>query len=174
MYRTSNDPRFTRSRDALQRAFMDLTLEQGHPDPTVKAITERAGVNRMTFYAHYDSVRDILQEMVDAMIEEILGDSGADGMETVLRRATDCMAREMDFFRVVAADGHSGPYREGFRRAFMVVIGGEARREGKAMDPVRLDVIASGVTYAYFDWLTGRFGDMGLDDFCSRLALAVR
>ena len=47
------DPRVKRTRELLERAFMDILKEKGFQTITVQDITERAGVNRATFYAHF-------------------------------------------------------------------------------------------------------------------------
>ena len=47
------DPRVKRTRQMLEQAFVELTHEKGFQALTVQDITERAGVNRATFYAHF-------------------------------------------------------------------------------------------------------------------------
>ena len=47
------DPRVRRTRGLLEQSFMDLVQEKGFQALTVQDITERAGVNRATFYAHF-------------------------------------------------------------------------------------------------------------------------
>lgn len=47
------DPRVKRTRNLLEHAFLDVTAEKGFQAVSVQDITERAGVNRATFYAHF-------------------------------------------------------------------------------------------------------------------------
>lgn len=47
------DPRVKRTRQLLERAFLDVAAEKGFQAISVQDITERAGVNRATFYAHF-------------------------------------------------------------------------------------------------------------------------
>ena len=47
------DPRVKRTRAMLDQAFFELIQEKGFQAVTVQDITERAGVNRATFYAHF-------------------------------------------------------------------------------------------------------------------------
>ncbi|MFL5626870.1 MAG: TetR/AcrR family transcriptional regulator [Ktedonobacteraceae bacterium] len=47
------DPRVKRTRQLLQQAFIELLQEKSFQAITVQDITERATVNRATFYAHY-------------------------------------------------------------------------------------------------------------------------
>ncbi len=47
------DPRVKRTRSLLEQAFMDVVTEKGFQAVSVQDITEKAGVNRATFYAHF-------------------------------------------------------------------------------------------------------------------------
>ena len=54
------DRRVRRSRRLIEQALFDLWQERGWDDISVMDIAERAGVNRSTFYAHYDDKYDLL------------------------------------------------------------------------------------------------------------------
>ncbi|MEJ2413354.1 MAG: TetR/AcrR family transcriptional regulator [Anaerolineales bacterium] len=56
----SLDPRVLRTRNALKKALIDLAQTQGYENITVKDITERAGLNRTTFYLHFQNKDDLL------------------------------------------------------------------------------------------------------------------
>ena len=47
------DPRVKRTRQLLEKAFLEVATEKGFQAVSVQDITERAGVNRATFYAHF-------------------------------------------------------------------------------------------------------------------------
>ena len=47
------DPRVKRTRQLLEKAFLEVASEKGFQAVSVQDITERAGVNRATFYAHF-------------------------------------------------------------------------------------------------------------------------
>ena len=61
------DPRVRRTRRYIQEAFMTLLEEKGFSAVTVREITERAEINRATFYAHYPDKFGLL----DATLEDI-------------------------------------------------------------------------------------------------------
>ena len=173
MYRTSNDLRFVKNREALQRAYIDLVKQKGTDTITVKELTERARVNRMTFYSHYDTVGDILTEYVDELTATILAacaEQGDAGVAALFETATGCMRQEIDFFRLVArSDGFEqfrSSFRSAFRRIFAKKLRGETEPDGMHL-ALTADMVASGVTYAYLDWLAGEFGDLPLEDMLS-------
>ena len=47
------DPRVKRTRQLLEQSFMDVVAAKGFQSVSVQDITEKAGVNRATFYAHF-------------------------------------------------------------------------------------------------------------------------
>lgn len=54
------DPRITRTRQALRLALIELIQQKGYRNITVKDITQRAGLNRSTFYLHFQNKDDLL------------------------------------------------------------------------------------------------------------------
>ena len=66
------DPRVKRTRQLLEQAFMDVLREKGFQTITVQDITERAGVNRATFYAHFDDKYALLDHSIrQGFLQEI-------------------------------------------------------------------------------------------------------
>jgi len=47
------DPRVRRTRQLLEQSFMEVVAEKGFQSVSVQDLTEKAGVNRATFYAHF-------------------------------------------------------------------------------------------------------------------------
>jgi AcrR family transcriptional regulator len=54
------DPRVKRTRQLLERAFLQVASEKGFQAVSVQDITERAGVNRATFYDHFTDKYELL------------------------------------------------------------------------------------------------------------------
>lgn len=65
------DPRILRTRQLLKDAFIDLMQEMDIEKISVNRISERATINRVTFYSHYRDIPDMLEKMADEMIEDI-------------------------------------------------------------------------------------------------------
>ncbi len=51
----------------MDKAFLELLDIKDFEYITVKEICERAGVNRSTFYLHYETVADLLEESIEYM-----------------------------------------------------------------------------------------------------------
>lgn len=54
----------------MDQAFLDLLAEKDFAYITVKEICQRAKVNRSTFYLHYETLADLLEESVEAVMEK--------------------------------------------------------------------------------------------------------
>lgn len=66
------DPRIRRTRGYIEGAFRQLLEEKSFKSITVQEITERAEVNRATFYAHYEDKYALLHETLQVIfIEEL-------------------------------------------------------------------------------------------------------
>lgn len=55
-----NDPRVKRTRRLLKQALSDLLAEKSFQDITVQDIADRATLNRVTFYAHFEDKYDLI------------------------------------------------------------------------------------------------------------------
>src|SRR5262249_52372875 len=62
------DLRVRRTRWLLQKALIELTIEKGFADVTVQDISERAMVNRSTFYRHYQDKYDLMSQYMGEVI----------------------------------------------------------------------------------------------------------
>lgn len=56
----------------MDEAFLELLEQKEFAYITVKEICERAGVNRSTFYLHYETIDDLLSESVEYMNGQFL------------------------------------------------------------------------------------------------------
>ena len=65
-----NDLRVKRTRQLLRQAFCQLVAEGDINRITVKALTERAGVNRKTFYLHYETIDDFYDEIMTEIMDD--------------------------------------------------------------------------------------------------------
>jgi AcrR family transcriptional regulator len=71
MTRDRLDPRVVRTRQMLREAFMALIAERGFEAATIQDITERATLNRATFYLHYRDKYELLTDLFETLIGDI-------------------------------------------------------------------------------------------------------
>ncbi|WP_215144475.1 TetR/AcrR family transcriptional regulator [Exiguobacterium qingdaonense] len=63
------DLRVIRTKKLIKDAFFSLIEEQGFEAVTVKQLTERAGINRGTFYSHYVDKFELMEKCVGEIFE---------------------------------------------------------------------------------------------------------
>jgi len=73
------DPRIKRTRQLLQQALMGLMAEKSFQAITVQDIAERATVNRVTFYAHFEDKYALLEYTMREMFKQRLRSQLPDG-----------------------------------------------------------------------------------------------
>lgn len=67
-----SDPRVQRTRRLLQQALLELFAEKSFQSISVQDITERATVNRATFYAHFEDKYDLLNSYIREHFRQVL------------------------------------------------------------------------------------------------------
>ena len=72
----SQDPRIRRTRQLLQQALATLLRTRDFDKLSVQEITDAAGVNRATFYAHYPDKFALLECMVAGRFHALLDERG--------------------------------------------------------------------------------------------------
>jgi AcrR family transcriptional regulator len=74
------DPRVVRTRQLIQHAFMDLFREKSFEEITIQEIADRATINRVTFYAHFQDKFALLEYTIREMIRQHLYKQLSDNM----------------------------------------------------------------------------------------------
>ena len=114
--KAKTDPRIERTKDAIQRVFKEMVCSLPYEKITVKAIADRAGINRNTFYLHYDSTDDVLREIqakhsseYSAIVSQL--DCIRD-TEKLVRSFFEYMEAQDEFFKRVTCDSRFDYIRE--------------------------------------------------------------
>lgn len=55
-----NNSRYKASSEKIETAFLALILNNKYEDITISQVCKQAGVNRSTFYCHYDDINDLI------------------------------------------------------------------------------------------------------------------
>ncbi|RVU96808.1 TetR/AcrR family transcriptional regulator [Coriobacteriales bacterium OH1046] len=101
---TKNNARWRSSERNIIGAAIDLMREKEGELPTVKAICERAQVNRSTFYAHFADAVDLIRQHGESLQrdrrERIAAESGAWHAAKISRQLLEHIRDNQDFYRV--------------------------------------------------------------------------
>lgn len=66
------DLRIQKTKAAIRKAFEEMICEMDYEQITVKELAKKAQINRKTFYLHYSTLNDLLQELQDEMAQQFL------------------------------------------------------------------------------------------------------
>ncbi|GIO22884.1 TetR/AcrR family transcriptional regulator [Oceanobacillus sp. J11TS1] len=71
MSKMQNDRRVRKTKKALREELAELLSEKELRSITVKELTDKADIHRSTFYAHYEDIYSLYQEIEDTVLEEL-------------------------------------------------------------------------------------------------------
>ncbi|MEW6084136.1 MAG: TetR/AcrR family transcriptional regulator C-terminal domain-containing protein [Chloroflexota bacterium] len=102
------DPRVRRTRRLLRDALVSLMLEEDFSSISIREITERAEVAYITFYRHYESLDQLLMEVLDeglagllTRIETLAKQSETSALEAEGRLIFEYIGGNADLFRIL-------------------------------------------------------------------------
>jgi AcrR family transcriptional regulator len=106
----AEDLRVRRTRKLIQQAFIELTVEKGFAALTVRDITERAMVNRSTFYRHYLDKYDLLEQYMVEM-HDLINDASSAPLSLLKH-----IQQFADFYRVMLGAKGDPNFAQRFRQ----------------------------------------------------------
>ncbi|MCA9932366.1 MAG: TetR/AcrR family transcriptional regulator C-terminal domain-containing protein [Anaerolineales bacterium] len=106
------DVRVQRTQEQIREAFMGLLVERPFAKITVSAVTERARINRATFYRHYTDIADLAARLTDLLFADTIATLEGQGTQADLRPLFTHVAEHAPFYRaMMGPDGIPG-FRE--------------------------------------------------------------
>ena len=85
---TRSESKYFATAARMDEAFLELLEEKDFAYITVKEICEKAGVNRSTFYLHYETVNELLAESARYIIDKLIANMPQDTAEFIERLQT--------------------------------------------------------------------------------------
>ncbi len=100
------DIRVKKTKRAIQNAFIELLREKPIEKITVKEIAERAEINKTTFYAHYETLDALMNQMEQQTVQMVLEQmNGAQQLleqpEAFVREMFAALAQATDYLGIV-------------------------------------------------------------------------
>lgn len=89
------ESKYFHTAEKMDEAFLELLEQKGFSYITVKELCQRAGVNRSTFYLHYETMGDLLTESVEYLRRKAAS-YFQPGDSAFLERLQDCPLEELD------------------------------------------------------------------------------
>lgn len=102
------DPRVRRTRRLLREAMVSLIIEKDYGAISIKDVTDRADVAYITFFRHFESLDELLMEVLDEGLVELRGhietlakQSETSALETEGRLIFEYIQLKADLFRIL-------------------------------------------------------------------------
>jgi AcrR family transcriptional regulator len=160
MAKKKSDRRARKTRAALTSAFVELVLSRGYEAVTIGEISDKANVGRSTFYSHYTSKKDLLEESLQrpssGLAACVGGDATPQGLIPLLDHFSEQRAVNRIFFEP--------PVRTVWVRALAALIEPRLPRAARGsgmrpmIPPALIALLVAEMQIALIThWLTGRF-----------------
>ena len=150
-----DDRRARRSRRVLAEALWQLIQETDWAEISVQRICDRADVARSTFYAHFQTKQDLLDEVFAAGEAQLADQAQDGGLDATLLWLVEHLATGVAFHRRLqgSSAGHAimSRFRRQMRDRFATALGAEGRKVS-AFD---LDFLTGGVFAVLESWMQG-------------------
>ncbi len=166
-----------RSRENIRRAYMELIHEKGSVDITVKELVQRADVNRSTFYAHYQDIYAVLEEIENEIVQKLFAFLDASEHTDLLHnplpfflRVVSELERNREFYRLLIETNGSVAFTQKLKDVFLKrlladkIALSQVRRQRDFL--VCMNLLAGGAVGLFFDWVTGKI-DMPVKELAS-------
>ncbi len=149
------DPRIRRTRQSLQAALSNLLQSKPFEEISVQDITEKATVNRATFYDHYDDKFALLDAMVAGGFHALLHERNVEFDGTCPSAATAIIQATCDYLATIRAQHPDCGGRAAFDPLIDAAILGAIRkvlhgRPGSGMKQELSPVALSGAAWAIY------------------------
>jgi AcrR family transcriptional regulator len=154
------DPRVIRTRQMLRDALVSLIAEKGFEAVRVQDITDRAQLNRATFYLHYRDKQELLVQSLRDAIDELMADIGTStdeqGQRVVdesprpIKAAFEHVARHAQFYRVMLSAEGVASFIAGVRdyMAEITLIWLKALQPHPRQSRVPLEIVANSLSWS--------------------------
>lgn len=176
-----------RSQRMLREAFVSLLPEKDVERITVTDVTRRADLNRGTFYSHYANMeallRDVLGVLADQLYEVVdrsLADDFLENPEPVLELVGLYLSQDRALYEAILRSGNANAFVSGIHRAILARVRasmglGQGTPEGQDTAPlVQAEFMAGGLVSIYRAWVTGKYGDIPVEQVNRLAADCVR
>lgn len=155
-----NDLRVIKTRQLLKDALLALIKETDFDRVTVKKLTERAQINRSTFYAHFYDKYDLLEKTIDdellSFVKEVAPKNGEELTsinipKSFYLRATQYIYQHAEFFKIMMGENGIPSFQQQFLQIIKRYMADHLEKFHPQPDEMRIprEFLISYVAHAY-------------------------
>ena len=159
------DRRIAKTKTAIREAFISIIKKKNAPKITVTEIAKQANIDRKTFYLHYDSIEDLINEFYQEITSKLLlilekndfFDRSFD-ITSLFESLNLLIGEDIELYRHIVKMPSFFPFWEEIKN-IVKSVAVEAMAAGINISHDELDLYAeffsAGITSAYLSWLKG-------------------
>ena len=177
------DLRVIKTRQTIRSALISLMSEKELSDITISELSERAQINRKTFYRHYGAISDVITEFEDELLSDfadILKTSNTSIFEigSVLREISALISGNQEYFvKLLKLNPElfsSGRVKAMLRRAVEIALRDICHLTDEQTLHALSEFTTSGVLSLYSAWFdTGCTGSLDvITDIANRMTMS--
>ncbi len=173
-----------RSRKLIKQAYVELIKEKDIDKITIKDVVTKADINRGTFYAHYNSINAVSEqigsEIVSALFEfldEFKDSRMIENPLPFLRKISRFLEEDLEFYRILINSQSSIIFLNKLKRLFVNKIRSDEKKmsaiKNKDQFIICVDLFASGFVGLYQDWFNHKI-KMSLDELAVNFSEIIK
>lgn len=177
------DLRVIKTRQTIRSALISLMSEKELSDITISELSERAQINRKTFYRHYGAISDVITEFEDELLSDfadILKTSNTSIFDigSVLREISALISGNQEYFvKLLKLNPElfsSGRVKAMLRRAVEIALRDVCRISDEQTLRALSEFTTSGVLSLYSAWFdAGCMGSLdAITDIANRMTMS--
>jgi AcrR family transcriptional regulator len=139
----------------LAEALWQLIQQTDWAEISVQLICDRADVARSTFYAHFQTKQDLLEEVFAAGEARLADQAQGGGLDATLLWLVEHLASGAAFHRRLQGTPAGHAIMTRFRRQMRARFSDALAAEGWTVNPQHLDFLTGGVFAVLESWMQG-------------------
>lgn len=163
------DRRVIKTKNSIRKALNELILKKDLESITITEIAQLADIDRKTFYLHYNSVEDILEEFKEELTNKVINlieEEKFIDIESFFQGLNNIMLENISVYKRIAEKTSYIFLLEDCKNILKhSIIESFYKKSDMSMDTfnVYAEYISSGIISIYIDWLNSK-SQLSLDE----------
>ena len=177
------DIRIEKTERAIKQAFMELRAQKPVEKIKVKELCDLACINKSTFYAHYQDIRAVIEQIENDIIEKMIGVLSEFQYKNffqnplpLLLKIARYLEEDLEFYRILINSNGANAFLIKLKNIFVSYMenNSDAPEEVKKTSEfhVRTNFFAGGVINLYQLWFRGDL-DLTLNDLSLEISKII-
>lgn len=157
------DIRPVKTKKSIKQALLELISEKDVSDITISELVEKANVSRKTFYLHYKSITEILEEveqdLIDLLAESVMKDKTVGfrvRLINFIKKITNLIQEDVYYYSLIARSSYSKNLFKNIDRIINNELLDALDNEAQ-LDPIKkqclISFIIGGITNTIISWV---------------------